>query len=107
MLTFVSMFLVHDLDNESAVSKYLLYCTVYDSMTRQSAQCWVTAGQEKLKRFNEDDLKDFTAVDKEARSCTYTEADIHAMRAWMVDNKATLDSPNEKDTIRARDIYGS
>jgi pyruvate/oxaloacetate carboxyltransferase len=76
-------------------------------MTRQSAQRWLKTGVDKLERFDVDGLSDFRAIDKEARRPKYDEADIHALRTWMVNNRETLDTPKEKDSICARDMYGA
>jgi len=47
----------------------------------------------KRKRFNEEDLKQFSMVDEEKKRWKYTEEDIIGLRKYMVNNIYTRQSP--------------
>ena len=51
-------------------------------------------------------MHEFRCVEEEARRSKYSVEDIIALRKYMCNNRYTKDSPNEEDTVRARDIYG-
>ena len=45
-------------------------------------------------------------MEVEAKRWKYNEYDFVELRKYMCDNRYTKDSPNVKDTVNARDIYG-
>ena len=54
----------------------------------------------------EESLSDFKVVENEAKRCKYTEEDIIGMRKYLCSHKYTRESPNAKDSIDQRDMYG-
>ena len=57
----------------------------------------------KRKRFDTQDLGQFSIVDVEEKRWKYTEADIEGLRNYMIDNTYTRDSPMKDDAIYKRD----
>ena len=60
----------------------------------------------KQKRFDEEDLGQFSLVDKEEKRCKYTEEDIEGVRNYMVENTYTRQSPMTDDTVVKKDYNG-
>ena len=87
--------------------KKIIYHTVFPSMTRTSARRIFLDGKKKLDRLVGEDLRDFSAVDQDAKRWKYSEKKINELQAWMTSNKYCRDSPNERDTIDKRDLNGA
>ena len=107
LLRIVSMCLSKGLDDDSCVSRGAIYRHAFPSMTTTSARRLLTEGEKKRKKFEEGCLRDFRAVDKDAKRWKYSEQEIHELREWMTTNRECLHSPNEKDHIRERDLFGA
>ena len=60
----------------------------------------------KRKRFDTQDLGQFSIVDDEKKRWNYTDADIEGVRNYMVDNTYPQDSPMKDDTIYKKDYNG-
>ena len=64
-----------------------------------------TAGM-KRKRFEEEDIRKYRAVEEEEDRLKYPEQEILDLQEFMCSNVYTRFSPNENDTIRKRDVNG-
>ena len=60
----------------------------------------------KRKKFDEDDLGQFSLVDHEAKRWKYKDDEINKLREYMLDNPYTRDSPQQNDTVYKRDYIG-
>ena len=107
LLVTISMILAKELDVNDSVTKEAIYRTALSAMTRQAAQRLLDVGIEKNECSDNGDLRHFCAVDKDAKRWKYNEKDIHNLRTYMTTNMYCRNSPNEKDTINERDIYGT
>ena len=107
LLVTISMILAKGLDDNGSVTKEAIYRTALSAMTRRSAKRLLKAGIKKNECFNNGDLRDFCAVDKDAKRWKYKEVDILNLRTYMTTNMYCPNSPNEKDTINERNIYGT
>ena len=107
LLSIIGMCLANRLgDDDCDISKEALYRTVFKSVSRVSARRLMKKAGQKRKRFEEEELREFRCVDEEAKRWKYNESDIVELRKYMCNNRYTKDSPNTKDTVKARDIYG-
>ena len=66
----------------------------------------INAGK-KRKRMTEQDLREFRAVDDDAKRWKYDKPEIVNLQEYMCDNRYTQTSPMTKDTIAKRDTYGT
>jgi hypothetical protein len=106
LLVMVGMCLSKGIEEDDAVTKRAVWRTVLSSMTKLSADRLLKEGAKKLKSFESADLRLFCAVDKDATRWKYSHNEIIELREWMVSSNRCRDSPNEKDVICERDIFG-
>jgi hypothetical protein len=106
LLVMVGMCLSKGIEEDNAVSKRAVWRTVLSSMTRPAAYRLMKEGANKLKSFESAELRSFCAVDKAAKRWKYNDNEINDLREWMVSSNRCRDSPNEKDVICERDIFG-
>ena len=107
LLVMISMILAKELDANDGVTKEAIYRTALSPMTRHPARRLPEDGFEKIKRLDNKDLRNFRAVDQDAKRWKYNEKDIHDLQKYMTTNRYCRDSPNEKDTIKERNILGT
>ena len=107
LLVLISMILAKELDANDGLTREAIYRTALSPMTRQFAHRLLEDGVEKVKRFDKEDLRDFCAVDQDAKRWKYTKKEIHDLRKYMSTNRYCRDSPNKKDTINERNILGA
>ena len=88
------------------VSQEAVIRQVFPNFSRRSAQRILKKAGEKRKRFEEQELCDFTLVEDEKKRSKYSSQQIDELRNWMLTNDYSRDSPQAKDTIRERDIHG-
>ena len=107
LLKIIGMCLAEGLGNDDCkISKNALYRTVFKSISIMAARrLMVTAGK-KMELLGAEELQEFRCVEVEAKRWKYNEYDFVELRKYMCDNRYTKDSPNVKDTVNARDIYG-
>ena len=101
------MRLAKGLDGNSCVSREAIYQNALSSMTRISDQRLLKEGEKKIKYFEEICLQDFRAVDEDAKRWNYSEQEIYDWLEWMINNRECLNSPNKKDNMQLRDMFGA
>ena len=79
---------------------------VLTSLSNDAAWRLLQSSGEKRKRFEEMNMQDFRAVEEEADRLKFPDKEIDDLQSYMCDNLYTRDSPNERDTLRKRDIHG-
>ena len=67
LLVMIGMCLSNRLNETTGVTKEVIYCTIFPSMTRGSAQRILSDGKKKLDRLVGKDVRDFSAVDRDAK----------------------------------------
>ena len=104
LLIAIAMCVTHELDDK--VSKEAVIRQIFPAISRAAAQRLLKTAGKKRKRLEEEELYDFRMVDEERKRWKYTDEIILNLRHYMCNNIYTRDSPNSKDTIRERDMYG-
>ena len=102
----IAMCLADGIDDNQNISRRSIYRTIFKSLSYGATQRLLNKASKKRKRMEEEDLSEFLAVDHEKRRSKYDDADILSLRKWMCNNRYTRESPNTKDTIDERDMYG-
>ena len=92
---------------EKQVSQEAVIRQVFPNFSRGSAQRILKRAGAKRKRFEEDELREFTMIDDEQKRSKYSATEIEDLRNWMCTNDYSRESPQTKDTIRERDINGT
>ena len=102
----IAMCLTKGAGEHGSVSHRPIFRNVFGSLGRWSTRRLIEKGGKKRKRMEEESLQDFKLVEEEAERCKYTEEDIIGMRKYLCSHKHTRASPNAKDSIDERDMYG-
>ena len=71
-----------------------------------SAWCILKNTGEERKKFEEEDIQQFRAVEIEEDRLKFPEEEINDLQHYMTNNLYTKNSSNTDDTIRKRDIHG-
>jgi len=93
-------------NGDEDVSKTAIGRQLLGSFSRPARRRLLKRAGIKRKRFNEEDLKQFSMLDEEKKRWKYTEADINGLRNYMVNNIYTRQSPMKNDTVFERDYNG-
>lgn len=100
------MILAKELDVNDGVTKAAIYRTALSPMNWRAAQRPMEDGCEKIKSFHNKELRNFCAVERNAKRWKYKENNIHELQKYMTANRYRRDSPNEKNTINERHVFG-
>ena len=106
VLQMIVMCLTKGVDKNDSISHRSIFRNVFESPGRQVTQDLMEKADEKQKRMEEESLSDFKVVKNKAKKSKYTEDDIIGMRKYLCSHKYTRESPNAKDSIDQRDMYG-
>ena len=97
---------IKDSKRDEDVSKTAISRQLLGSFSRPARRQLLKRAGIKRKRFNEEDLKQFSMVYEEKKRWKYTEEDIIGLRKYMVNNIFTRQSPMKNDTLFERDYNG-
>ncbi|EJK47945.1 hypothetical protein THAOC_33300, partial [Thalassiosira oceanica] len=105
LLTTIGMALAESAELQG-VSERAVLRQVFPNFSRLTAQRIMRKAGEKRKKFEEEELREFTLFEDEVRRSKYSDQEIDDLRNWMLTNDYSRDSPQAKDTIRERDLNG-
>ena len=105
-LQMIALCLTKGIDKNKSITQRSVFRNVFHSLGRQVTRRLMAKAENKQKRMEEESLRDFKVIESDAKRSKYTEEDIIGMRKYLCSHKYARDSPNAKDSIDQRDMYG-
>ncbi len=93
-------------DNDEDVSQNAIGQQLLEDFSVDARKRMLKKSGIKRKRFEEQELRQFSIVDKEKKRWKYSDEDIEGLRGYMVENTYTRDSPMQNHKVVKKDYNG-
>ena len=80
---------------------------ILGALSNGTAWRLLTRAGEKRKKFEQEDIREYRAVEIEEERMKYPDDEINDLQEYMCNNLHTRNSPNTEDTLRKRDRNGN